>query len=296
MSLSLASLALGLTLALQPGPPVGLGEPPALKADETPEKLENVGIEEKLGAAVPAQTPLTTYDGRQVSLGDVLSHDKPTILTFNYSDCPMLCSIQLNALTRTLREMDWTLGEEYDVVTISIDPKETPDRAADTRDRYLAQYDREHADGAWTFLVPNDEKNVRAVSDTVGFNYELNEDNGEWAHTAVAVILSGDDTVSRYLYGIDFSPRTLQLSLTEASQGKQVSAVDSLVLYCFQYDPNSGSYTPVIVNIMRLGGALIALIVFAFVLRTVLREQYDRGDDGDHDTPRAPEPDRSPST
>lgn len=268
---------LGLTLALQPGPAIGIGETP-LRADEAVPELEGVGVTEKVGDKLPTDLTFRTHEGRRVTLGEVLAHDKPTILTFNYSDCPMLCSVQLNGLVDTLRDMEWTLGQEYDVLTVSIDPKEQPDRAELTRERYLDQYQREPAPGAWSFLV-GDEENVRRLAESVGFGYRLNPDNGEWLHSAALILLSGDETISRYLYGVQYSPRTTQLSLTEASQGKLGSPMDQIVLYCFAYDPNAGTYTPVVANIMRLGGAFTLLAVFGFLLRTVLRSRRGSGHD-----------------
>ena len=290
--MTLAATILGLALALQPGPSIGIGELPQ-QADATPAELEGVGVTEKLGDKLPTDLTFRTHEGKTVTLGQVLAHDKPTILTFNYSDCPMLCSVQLNGLVDTLREMEWTLGQEYDVLTVSIDPKEQPDRAELTRERYLDQYKREPAPGAWNFLV-GDETSVRRLAESVGFGYRLNPENGEWLHTAALILLSGDETVSRYLYGVQYSPKTTQLSLTEASQGKLGSPMDQIVLYCFAYDPNAGTYTPVVANMMRLGGAATVVVLGGFVLATILRSR--RRKKTDDSSPReldTHEPDRS---
>ncbi|MEZ4439864.1 MAG: SCO family protein [Polyangiaceae bacterium] len=274
----LETILLSAALMLQPGPAMRFGDEPVARND-TPPELEGVGITERLGAEVPRDRGFTDHRGRTVTLGEVLAHDRPTILTFNYSDCPMLCSLQLNGLVTTMGQMGWTLGEQYDVVTLSIDPRETPERAAQTRDRYLEQL-KEGREGlritedAWPFLV-SDAGSVKAVAEAVGFGYRLNPDNGEWLHTATLVLLSPDDTVSRYLYGVSYSPQTLRLSLAEASDGVRVSTVDQAILYCFQYDAGSGSYTPVVANIMRLGGGLTALVVFAAILVAVLRRRLE---------------------
>ena len=200
-------------------------------------------------------SPLSAVDheGNDVQLRRYFSDGKPVLLTLNYYRCRTLCSLQLNGLVTTMGQMGWTLGEQYDVVTLSIDPRETPERAAQTRDRYLEQL-KEGREGlritedAWPFLV-SDAGSVKAVAEAVGFGYRLNPDNGEWLHTATLVLLSPDDTVSRYLYGVSYSPQTLRLSLAEASDGVRVSTVDQAILYCFQYDAGSGSYTPVVANI-----------------------------------------------
>jgi len=280
----LQTLLLATSLMLQPGRNVGVGEDPVVRND-TPAELEGVGVTERLGATPPLERMFTDHTGAKVTLGEVLAPERPTILTFNYSDCPMLCSLQLNGLVTALTQMGWTLGEQYDVVTLGIDPKETPDRAAQTRTRYLdaLRHGREGegvtvAEGAWPFLV-GDEASVKAVADSVGFGYRLNPDNGEWLHTATLVLLTPNEKVSRYLYGVTYSPGTLRLSLAEASDGKEISTVDQAILYCFQFDAGSGSYAPVIANIMRLGGGLTALILFAVVLRNLRRRRPASADD-----------------
>jgi len=275
---------------LQAGPPVDIGEV-QLRANQTPKELEGVGITEHVETQVPLDVSLIRYSGEKVTLGSVLSHDKPVILSFNYSDCPMLCSLQLNGLVKTLSDVDYVMGEDYDLVTISVDPKETPEKAKATRERYLAQFKGKRTDDAWTFLVGN-EAAVKNVAETVGFGYRLNPDNGEWLHTATLVLLNGNDQVSRYVYGVNFSPKTLQLSLAEASDGKFVTATDQLILYCFQYDPTTGAYTPMIANIMRLGGGLTALIVLGLVMRIILRSRREEDDDGNSSA----QPQTEPST
>lgn len=283
--MSWSAALLGITMMLQPGPPVDIGEV-QLRANQTPKELEGVGITEHVETKVPLDVGLTKYTGEQVKLGAVLSHDKPVILTFNYSDCPMLCSLQLNDLVKTLNGVDYVMGKDYDLVTISVDPKETPEKAKSTRDRYLAQFKGERTDDAWTFLVGN-EAAVKNVAETVGFGYAFNPDNGEWLHTATLILLNGNDQVSRYIYGVNFSPKTLQLSLAEASDGKFVTTADQLILYCFQYDPTTGKYTPMIANIMRLGGGLTALVVFGLVMRIIMRSRREE-EDGDGDASHQP--------
>ncbi|MEM6786691.1 MAG: SCO family protein [Myxococcota bacterium] len=272
---------LGISLMLQSGPPVGIGEL-QLRANQTPDELEGVGITEHVEARVPGDVALTRYDGTPTTLGDVLNHDRPVILTFNYSSCPMLCSLQLDDLVNALSQVSYTMGEDYDVVTISVDPNEKPERASGTREAYLERFEGKRTDDAWTFLV-GDEAAVKRVADTVGFGYAFNPDNGEWLHTATLILLNGDEQVSRYIYGVNTSPKTLQLSIAEASEGKFVSAADQLILYCFQYDPTTGTYTPMIANIMRLGGGLTALVVLGLVMRVVLRSRREEEEAGRHD-------------
>jgi protein SCO1/2 len=189
--------------------------------------------------------------------------------------------------------MDAVMGEDYELVTISVDPKETAEKASQTRDRYLSQFSGKRTDDAWTFLVGN-EAAVKNIANTVGFGYRLNPENGEWLHTATLILLNGDDKVARYIYGVGSSPKTLQLSLAEASQGKYVNTLDAAILYCFQYDPTTGKYTPVVANIMRLGGGLTAFLVFGLVLRVILRSR--REEDDNHPGDATGQPSTEPST
>ena len=237
---------------------------PGHRKEPAPKELEGVGVTEELGAEVPGELVFTDSSGQEVRLASLFDGDRPTLLTMNYSDCPMLCNLQLNALVESLAEMPWTLGDQYQVVTVSLDPKESPERAAATKERYLRQY-RENADNhGWHFLVGS-EANIRALADAVGFGYRYSEERQEYLHQAAIMVLGPRGVVSRYLYGLVYSPQTVRLSMVEASQGKQVSTLDAIVLYCFYYDPNSGSYTPVVRNIMKVGGAVTVLLLGLFV-------------------------------
>lgn len=240
---------------------------PGGRKEEAPKELDGVGIEEKLGAKLPLQLEFTDSDGKQVALGELFRGERPVLLTMNYSDCPMLCSLQLNGLVDALNTIEWQIGKEFDIVTISLDPKEAPERAKQTKDRYLTQYakgDKLAAARGWTFLVGS-EANIKAVADTVGFGYRYSEERQEYLHQAGIMVLSPSATMSRYLYGIAFSPQTVRLSMAEASEGKQVSTVDALVLYCFHYDAEAGNYTPAVRNIMKLGGAITVVALAFFV-------------------------------
>ena len=238
-------------------------------AGQVPAQLEGVGVTEKLGARLPEALEFTDASGKAVRLGDLV-RGKPLLLTMNYSDCPMLCTLQLNALLEALNQIDWRIGDEFDVVTVSLDPKESPERAAETKARYLSRYTSAapsgapHAAEGWRFLV-GPEANVRAVADAVGFGYQYSDERDEYLHQAAFMVISPKGAVSRYLYGVDYSPQTVRLSMVEASEGKQVSTLDALVLYCFYYDANAGSYTPVVRNIMKLGGAVTVVVLAIFV-------------------------------
>ena len=238
-------------------------QPPGRK-EPLPKELEGVGITEKLGARIPKDLQFTDSEGRQVRIGSLLEGDKPTLLTMNYSDCPMLCNLQLNALVEGLSAMQWRLGDQYRVITVSLDPKEAVERAAATKERYLNQYGENADPSGWRFLTGT-EHNVRAIADAVGFGYRYSDERQEYLHQAAVMVLSPTGAVSRYLYGLAYSPQTVRLSMVEASEGKQVSTLDAIVLYCFYYDPNSRSYTPVVRNIMKVGGAVTVVLLGLFV-------------------------------
>lgn len=271
----LRGLLLSAALLAQAGPPVGVGSTP--HPNKTPAQLEGVGVTERLGATVPLDARVRDHRGATTTLGELLSHDRPTILTFNYSDCPMLCSLQLNGLVTSLADVGWTLGEDYDAITVSIDPSESPASAARTRDRYLDDLRRgakqaPSAD-AWPFVVA-DRATLETITESVGFGYRLNPENGEWLHTATLVLLSPDERVSRYLYGVRYSPQTVRLSLAEAGEGERVSTVDRALLYCFQFDPTRGTYTPVVANVMRAGGAATATLLLVVVIGAMRRRRH----------------------
>jgi protein SCO1/2 len=240
---------------------------PEGRKEAAPKELDGVGVTEKLGAHLPQALEFTDSDGKQVALGELIHGDRPVLLTLNYSDCPMLCSLQLNGMVEALNGVDWQLGKNFDLITVSLDPKETVERARQTKARYLKQYskgDALAAERGWTFLVGT-EANVQALADVVGFGYRYSEERQEYLHQAALMVLTPSGTVSRYLYGIAFSPQTVRLSMVEASEGKQVSTLDALVLYCFHYDAEAGNYSPVVRNIMKLGGAITVVGLAFFV-------------------------------
>jgi protein SCO1/2 len=238
------------------------------RTEPLPKRLEGVDVVEHLETSVPSALSFTDDQGNPVLYDDVVRGSLPTILTLNYSDCPMLCSLQLNGLVEAMRQIDLTLGQDYRVVTVSIDPKETTESARRTKLRYLAQYGRadvaQDASG-WAFLHGSD-ANIHSVARALGFSYNYNEARDEYAHPAAFVVTTPNGVLSRYLYGLEIHPSTLRLSLIEASQGKIGSSLDRLILYCFHYDASEGRYAPVAMNIMRLLGGAFALALLALLL------------------------------
>lgn len=241
------------------------------RTEALPKRLENVNVREQLGKQIPEDASFTDSSGKSVRLGDYFDGTHPVILTFNYSDCPMLCSLQLNKLVAGLRQIQKSVGPDFRIVTISIDPKETFERARETKERFLSAYGRQGAATGWHFLT-GPEAVTRRVADAAGFSYTYNEARKEWLHAAVLTILTPKGKVARYLYGIDYSPETLKLSVVEASAGKIASTIDRLILYCFHYDEAEGRYAPVAMNIMRVGAGLVAVVLGAFLAMYWLAE------------------------
>lgn len=230
-----------------------------MRTERVPDRLKEVDVVEHLESTLPSALAFTDDQGRTVMYDELVRSDLPTILTMNYSDCPMLCSLQLNALMASMKQVDLTLGKDYRVVTLSLDPRETPEKTSDWKNRYLALYGRADAPKeGWTFLSGS-EGNIRAVARALGFSYTYNEARDEYAHPAAFIITTPQGVISRYLYGLEYHPKTLRLSLIEASQGKIGSTIDRLVLYCFHYDASEGRYAPVAMNIMRVSGSAGAL-------------------------------------
>lgn len=234
------------------------------RQDAVPKQLEGVGVDEHLDRQLPLDLEFVNETGQKVKLRDQFDAKVPVILTLNYSDCPMLCSLELNGLVAAMKQLDFSLGKEFRVVTVSIDPSETPEKAARTKRRYLGQYDRPGTDAGWTFLVGS-EANVRQLADSVGFRYRYMPDKKEYYHAAALALITPDGRIGRYLYGIEFHPRTLHLGLTETGEGKIGSAMDQLILFCSMYDSKDGNYALVASRVMSLGGGIAALLLAGFL-------------------------------
>lgn len=234
------------------------------RTETAPKRLHGVDVEEHPNAQLPLNVSFLDEDGKTVTLADYFDGTVPVIVTLNYSNCPMLCSLVLSGLTDGMKKLAWTPGKQFRVVTISIDPNERPERAQKSKHRYLTQLGRAGAEPGWHFLTGSD-ANIHAVADAIGFKYNYNEARKEYVHPASIVVATPTAKIARYLYGVEYDPQTLRLSLTEASEGKISSTVDRVLLFCFHYDENEGRYAPVARNIMKLGGA-VALILFGGLL------------------------------
>lgn len=235
------------------------------RMEPAPKQLKGVDVQERLGSALPKTLGFRDASGKPVVLGDFFDGEHPVILTLNYSNCPMLCSLQLNGLVDGLKQVEWGINKEYRIVTISLDPNESQELTQRTQNRYLTQYGRPEAPGGWHFLTGS-ETNVRAFADAIGFGYRYDEKRQEYAHPAAIALASPDGRIMRYLYGLTYPSDTLRLALVEASEGRIGTTLDRLILYCFHYDATEGRYAPVARNIMQLGGVAFVVLLSAFVI------------------------------
>lgn len=265
----------GQAQVTQPGamPPVdGQGNQGAL-----PNRLAgSVGITEFLGDTVPTDLTFFDEEGDEVSLATLLDGERPLMVAFVYHSCPMLCSLVLDGTADAIAETDLALGEDYEVLAVSIDPRDTPARADSAKARFarLAEFGDLDAFHFWT-VGDEHEASVEALADAVGFRYAWDPRTGEYAHNAANVLLSPTGKVTRYLYGIDFSPRDVKLGLVEASEGTVGSAFDRFLMTCFQYDEDAQSYSLAILTITKIGGGIL-LAVLGGVLFLLWRREPDR--------------------
>lgn len=238
-----------------------MNTPSALPTDAVPKDLQGVTITENLGKKINLNLTFTDQDGRIVTIGDLLKNGKPLLLSLNYYRCKTLCGVQLQNLSKTLKDMHWPIGKDFTVTTISFDKTDTPTLAKEKQSQYLnlAQQPK----GEWNFLVGNQE-NIDEITKTVGFFYNYIPERNEFAHTAAIFFISPDGMISRYLYGIDYKVNDVKFALMDAAKEKIGSTIDKVLLFCCNYDPSLGRYTGLAVGIMRTGG--VASILFVLFL------------------------------
>jgi protein SCO1/2 len=222
-------------------------------------------VDQQLNAQVPPDLTFRDDSGKEVQIGDYFRR-KPLILSLVYYECPMLCSMTLNGLTEALRALSFDVGKEFDVLTVSFEPKDTPAAAAAKKASYVKDYGRIAAAAGWHFLT-GDERSIQALTDAVGYRYKWDTLTNQWAHVSAIMILTPDGRVSQYLYGLEFSARDIRLSLIQASQNKIGTVVDQLILYCYHYDPATGKYGFAIMTAIRLAGFGTLLALTLFVLK-----------------------------
>ena len=234
------------------------------RMEPAPARLGGIDIEEHANLALPLGLDFTDTHGEQVQLSRYVHGERPVIFTLNYSDCPMLCNLMLSGFAHGMKELDFTPGREFRIVTVSIDPTEKPERALATQRRYLGALGKPEAKDGWHFLTGS-ANNVKAYADALGMEYTFVPERKEYAHAAALAVASPDGKIVRYLYGIEYPPKSLKLALLEAAEGKIGTAFDRLILYCFHYDSSQGRYAPVAANVMRLGGGVAVVLLAGFL-------------------------------
>ncbi len=225
--------------------------------------LHAVAFEQKLDAQVPLDLRFRNERNQEVALRDLIS-DKPIVLTLNYLRCENLCPLELDDLAKTLAKLSFEIGDEFDVLTVSIDARETPIIAANKRMVVLQRYGRPEAEDDWHFLTGTEES-IQALTDTVGFYYAYDAKTDDFAHPTGVIVLTPSGRVARYLYGVGYTPRDVRLALVEASQHRIGNPVDQVFLFCFAYDAAQGRYTGVAMNFVQIGAFAGFLVLGGFV-------------------------------
>ncbi len=242
-------------------------------AEALPEEFENVGIEPHVGAQLPLDATFTNSRGETVRLGDYFDGERPVVILPVYYSCPMLCGLTSNALLDTATELKWTPGEEYRIITFSFDPRESPRLAELKRENTLKAFERAVPDDGWVFLT-GEEPQIQRLTETLGFTYKWNEKRQEYVHTAGLMICTPEGTISQYMYGVMYDPDSMRLLLVDASKGKIGSPLDQLLLYCFHYDPQEGTYAWAAVGIMRVGGTITIVALLLTITPLWIRSHF----------------------
>jgi len=233
--------------------------------------LRDIGIDQRLNEQVPLDLVFRDETGKLVRLGDYFG-EKPVILSLVYYECPMLCTLVLNGLLKSLRALSFDVGKEFNVVTVSFHPGEIPTLAAAKKAEYIQHYSRAGAAEGWHFLT-GEAGSIKRLAQAVGFRYIYDAKQNQFAHASGIMVLTPQGRLSHYFYGIEYSPRDLRLSLVEASANKIGSPVDQLLLYCYHYDPTTGKYGVIIMNVIRLAGLGTVLALGAFMVVMFRRDR-----------------------
>ncbi|MGH9712439.1 MAG: SCO family protein [Candidatus Acidiferrales bacterium] len=271
-ALALSGL-ISLALLAYPGACAAQLTGPVQNIGVRPELLKQVGIDQKLNDSIPLKLAFRDEKGNAVELSQFFGHG-PVVLSLVYYDCPMLCTQVLNAVDRSFRDVPMDIGKDFNVVTVSIDPSETPKLAAAKHDLYTGIYGRPGAAAGWHFLT-GEQPQIKQLADALGFRYAYDPDSKQFAHASAVIVLTPEGKISRYFYGIQYPSRDMRLGLVEASEGKIGSPVDQVLLFCYHYDPTTGKYGLLISRVIKASGLLTVLAVGILVLVLSRREHYE---------------------
>ena len=239
-----------------------------------PPGLQGVGIDQHLNEQVPLKLVFRDEQGKTVKLGDYFHDGRPVVLNLVYYECPMLCTEVLNGLTAALKVVGFEPGKQFEIVTVSIDPRETPELAANKKQMYLKRLGNPGAAGGWHFLT-GEESQIAALADAVGWHYRYDPKLDQFAHAAGILLITPEGRISQYYYGVEYSAKDMRLGIIEASKNKIGSLADQVLLYCYHYDPRTGHYGAIVTNIVRLGG-VITVIVLGSVIILLFRSEIRR--------------------
>lgn len=240
-----------------------------------PEPLREVDFDQKLGGAVPLDLAFRDETGRELRLAECFG-TKPVVLSLVYFECPMLCGMAMDGLVRSLRPLKFDVGREFEVLTVSFDPRETPALAAAKKEKVLADYDRDGAAAGWRFLTGGEDA-IRRLTAAVGFRYVWDEEGQQFSHATGLVVLTPEGRISKYLFGIEYAPKDLRLALIEAADQRIGSLVDQLLLLCYRYDPKLGRYTMAAFTLLKAGAVATVLALGVLIAVMLRRERKLRG-------------------
>ncbi len=269
-SLELGAVLLALLCLASAAQAQLYSEPKAVAPQGKPTMLQNIGIDQRLDQQVPLDLKFRDESGQLVQLGRYFG-SKPVILTLVYYTCPMLCNEVQSGLASSLAILKFNAGQEFEVVAVSINPREPLEAAQRKKKQFLARYKRAGTESGVHFLT-GDQASIDALAKAVGFRYNYDPKTDQYAHASAIMVLTPQGRLSQYFYGIEYAPRDLQLSLVQSSQNKIGTVVDQVLLYCFHYDPATGHYGAAVMNIVRLGGIITVLLLVLFVTISLRRE------------------------
>ena len=250
--------------------PAQIYGPPQTQVYAPSRLLQKVGINQKMGGQIPLDLPFVDESGKDATLRQYFG--KPVILALVYYQCPSLCNMVLNGVLRSIKQLDLTAGTDYEVIAVSFDPRETPEMAAAKKQTYLRDYKRQGAEQGWHFLT-GPETSSKALADSVGFRYIYDALTNQYAHSSAIMVLTPAGRIDRYFYGIEYPARDVRLGLVEASNERIGTPNDQVLLYCFHYDPTTGKYALVVMNVLRLA-ALITVVVLATFMIVMFRRDF----------------------
>ena len=274
-NISFKILAKFLFLTILFGPVVVIAYGPEVATKKlTKERIDKIDFEQRLGDYISPDLKFQDHNGNAVRLGDFLGK-KPVILSLVYYECPTLCNQVLNTLLRSLNVLNFDIGTEFDVISVSIDPGETAQLASEKRQSYVSKYKGAGATKGWNFWVGEQEQ-IDQLAESVGFIYEYDSESDQYIHASGIIVLTPDGQIAKYFYGLDYPPRDLRWGLVEASKSNIGNAVDKLLLLCYSYDPLTGGYGIIVMNALRIGAvlAMISLGTFVFIM---LRRERRKG-------------------